>query len=178
MADVLQLDDNLINGRTYTFQFKCANWFCLSDISSTLANDIYANAPDFITSLQVTSPALTSLYNVQFTYEGDGTDVVSDLANSLVAAFQVGSSDAMTFLGAVAAPASAVVVSIANATATIEQGASNAVNKVVTDAAKTATGAVNTTLMGLLPLLAVVVAIILFVLPSFVKSTGVRASVG
>src|SRR5215469_472320 len=92
------LDDNLANGQTYTFQFKCANFFCLSDLSQIIQNDCTAQAPSFLTSLQVTSPSFTALYNVQFTYEGDNSDVVSDVAASIVAAVKAVSNDNITFI--------------------------------------------------------------------------------
>lgn len=177
MPTTLQLDDNLTNGTTYTFQFNCTNWVS-NPSASTVQKDIVANAPDFLTSMQVTSPFTTSLYNVQFTYEGDGSDVVSDLANSIIAAIQVGSNDGMTFVGAVAANAQSIQVSIPNAIASTEQAVKDAASKTANDAVDTATSALNKALAGLIPLLLVVVAIILFVLPSLVKSTGTKVSLG
>lgn len=175
---VIQLDDNLQNGRTYTFQFKCQNWFCLSDLSADLSKDIYENAPDFLTSVQVTSPPTTSLYNVQFTYEGDGSDVVSDVAGSLVAAFKIGSNDDLAFVGGVQTGTADIIVTPSAAAQATEQAATKAVSKVATDVTTAATDAVNAALKGLMPLLIVVVLIVLFVLPSFMKSTGTRVSVG
>lgn len=177
----LQLDDNLVNGQTYTFQFQCQNWFCLTDLSQTLAGDITANAPSFLTSVGVTSPPTTSLYNVQFTYEGDGSDVVSDVAQSLIAAFQSGSGDNLAFIGAVQANAAAITVTasqaVADTGAAVVSGANATVAGVTGVVANAATGVtsaaggvVNTALAGILPLLVVVVLLILFVLPSFTKS--------
>ena len=177
MADIVQLDENLVNGRTYTFQLKCTNWLLLPS-ADKVQQDLVDYAPDFLTSLAVTSPFTMSLYNVQFTYEGDGSDVVSDVAAAMVAACSAGSGDNMTLVGAVAAPASAITVSVSNAAAQAEQATSNAVNKVVGDTVGAATGAVNKALVGLLPLLIVAVALILYVLPSFLKSTGTRVNLG
>lgn len=177
MADVLQLDDNLVNGRTYVFQFDCTNMFWCPKVD-VIQDDIYQYAPDFVQSLGVTSPTLTTLYNVQFTYEGDGSDVVSDLAQSFVGAFLAGSNDNFRFVGAVAATSAYITVTPSNAAGKAEQAVIDAANKVATDVTKTATGTVNTALQGLLPLLIVIVAIVLFVVPSFVKSTGARVSVG
>lgn len=100
----LPLDDNLYNGVTYTFQFQLDNWLFSPD-ETTVLNDIGMNAPDFLTSVIVTfANGLTKYYmNVQFTYEGDGSDVVSDLANSLVAAFKAGSNDNFIFVQAFSA---------------------------------------------------------------------------
>lgn len=180
---VLQLDDNLSNGQTYTFQYACGNWFCFTDLSSTIAGDIVANAPDFLTSLGVTSPSATDLYNVQFTYEGDGSDVVSDVANSIIAAVLAGSNDTITFIGAVAANAAAITVSPSQAVTIVGQatvstansvvaGATSVVSNAATGVTSAAGSVVNTALVGLLPTLIVIVLIILFVLPSLTKSAG------
>lgn len=175
MATVFQLDDNLRNGLTYTFQFKCTNWLVLPSVT-TVQQDIVANAPDFLTSLGVTSPFTTSLYNVQFTYEGDGSDVVSDVANELIAAVQAGSNDGMVLVGAVQASAVDVTVTPLQAAAQVEQTVTSGVKQAATDVTQAvlqpATGAVNTALVGLLPTLIVIVLIILFVLPSLAKSAG------
>lgn len=108
---ILPLDDNLSNGQTYTFTFTLENYIFSPSVSDIL-NDIAAYAPDFMTSVQVTTRSglglLTNYYDVQFTYEGDGSDVVSDLGQSLVAAFKAGSNDNFTFAQAVGAPASAI----------------------------------------------------------------------
>lgn len=106
----MQLDDNLLNGQTYTFVFQLQNLF-FTPSESTLLNDVIANAPDFLTSVQVTHQERFfsgDYFNVQFTYEGDGSDVVSDLGNALVAAFAAGSDDKLTFVQAVGAPATAI----------------------------------------------------------------------
>lgn len=175
---VLELDDNLRNGKTYTFQFKCDNWFCLTDISQRLQDDIYAQAPDFVTSVGVSSPKTTSLYNVQFTYEGDGSDVVSDLANSFIAVFKAVSDDSLIFIGAVQAATADIIVTPSNAASVAEIAVKNATSQVANDAVQTATDAVNKALTGLLPLLIVVVLLILFVVPSFLKSTGTKINLG
>lgn len=178
---VVQLDDNFVNGRTYTFQFKCNNWFCLSNLSNTIANDISVAAPDFLTSVQVTSPSLTSLYNVQFTYEGDGSDVVSDVANAIQAAVQATSNDNLVFVGGVQSSAADIVVTPVVATQAATQAVTNAASTVAMDATKPITDAVNAALKGLTPLLIVVVVLILFVLPSLVGSyskVAPRVSVG
>jgi hypothetical protein len=177
MTDLVQLDDNLVNGRTYTFQFNCTNWLS-NPSAATVQQDIVAGAPDFLTSLAVTSPFTTSLYNVQFTYEGDNSDVVSDVANSIIAAIKAGSNDGMTFVGGVMAAASTITVSLANATAAVGTAVQQAATQVASGTVGVATSAVNTALVELLPLLLVVVAIILFVLPSLAKSTGARVSLG
>jgi hypothetical protein len=182
---IADLDANLKNGHTYTFQFKCDNLFCFSDLSQTIVSDLAMQAPDFVQSVQVKSPtgggwfaATAALYNVQFTYEGDGSDIVSDLANVLIAAVKTASNDNLVFVGAVDAPASDVVVTPSNAASATEKAVVDAASKTANDAVKAATDAVNQALTGLLPLLIVVVLLILFVVPSFVKSTGVKLQAG
>lgn len=123
--DVIQLDDNLVNGRTYTFQLRCTNTFILPR-AGTVQDDLTQQAPDFLQSLQVTSPFTTSLYNVQFTYEGDGSDVVSDVAASMVGACQAVSNDAMEFVGGTASTAHEITVSPSNALKQTEQAAADA----------------------------------------------------
>jgi len=108
--NALQLDDQLVNGKTYTFVYKLQNWIT-SPSDQALQDDLTANAPDFLTSVQVMHQErffTGDYYTVQFTYEGDGSDVVSDLANQLVAVFKVGSNDNFTFVYAINATASAV----------------------------------------------------------------------
>ena len=103
-ANVLQNDDNLSPGITYTFSFKSCNTF-FDGSTATILGDIQASAPDFIGSVSVNySTAFTNLaslwatfLNVTFTYTGDGSDVVSDVANALIACFQSGSNDCFTF---------------------------------------------------------------------------------
>jgi hypothetical protein len=106
----VQLDDNLVNGHTYTFSFALENWITFPS-ESTVMNDLDANAPDFLTSAQVHHQEIVlgkDHYNVQFTYEGDGSDVASDVAGAIVAAVQQGSGDNFTFLSAIDQPLSAV----------------------------------------------------------------------
>jgi hypothetical protein len=183
----LSLDSQLVNGQVYTFQFYGNNWL-LNPSTDTIANDIIANAPDFIVDLVVTTPdfslmlgaipTFSTAYSVQFTYEGDGSDSVNDVANSIVAAVQATSGDSVIFVGAIQAGAGMVAVTPSQIANTVESSATSAVQKVTSDAVGVATGAVNQTLQGLLPLLIVAVALILFVLPSLVKSTGTRISLG
>jgi hypothetical protein len=183
----LQPDDNLSNGQTYTFQLNCTNLILLPS-ASTVQADLVANAPEFLTSLEVTSPFTTSLYNCQFTYEGDGSDVVSDVANSMIAACSVGSNDNMVFQGAVQAPASTITVSPTQAVSMVASTATSAAQAAVTDVGSVAStavqqtgGVVNTAttsaLTSLLPILVVIALIVLFVLPSLAKSTASIGSV-
>lgn len=90
----LQLDDNLVNGQRYTFVFASTNWFSTPN-TGTIQGDITQLAPDFLTSLLV--QFYQGNFYVTFTYEGDGSDVVSDVANSIVAASAAGSGDGLSY---------------------------------------------------------------------------------
>lgn len=175
---ILQLDDTLVNGMTYTFQYKCINtWYC-GDLTNTILNDVIAQAPSFCTSPGVVSPFGLQLYNVQFTYEGDNSDVVSDVANSILAAVKAVSNDDLTFIGAVAATAQSVVVTPIQAAQVTEQTIVSGAKQVVSDTGSVASSVVssvaapvlNSALSAILPILIVVVLVILFVLPSLSKS--------
>lgn len=148
----LPLDDQMVPGATYVFQFKCSDFFCVSDKSQAIQTAILAYGPGYISSLQVVSPtsaggvvfgATTNLYNVQFTYTADGSDVVSDVANELVVAVENGSGNSITFIGAVAATIPEVTVGVAQAASTgagaIGTGIGNVVGNVLGGAAKGAT---------------------------------------
>lgn len=107
-----QLDDNMIPGQTYTFQFQLKNWITMPS-TSTVQQDLFNNAPAFVSSdLQVliasTWNPFDNTYNIQFTYTGDGSDVISDVANAIVAAVSQGSNDNFAFMAAFASPAGAV----------------------------------------------------------------------
>lgn len=182
----VQLDDNLVNGQTYVFQFQLTNRL-LNPSVSTVLNDVVSQAPDFLTSVGVTmTVGLSALfYNVQFTYEGDNTDVVSDVANSLVAAFSAGSNDNFLFLGGTTGsappdvPAGQAVPTPVQAGQAVITGAGTLATTTVQQAGTVATAAtagagaaVQSALGGILPVLAVVVLIILFVLPSLAKTKG------
>jgi hypothetical protein len=173
-VQVSQLDDNLIPGGTYTFQFKSNN-LIWQPSNETLAAEIEANAPSFISSLNITAPPLLSreLYNAQFTYSGDGTDVVSDVAASIIAAAKA-SGDDIVFTGAAQAPTSAVVVNLSTTANVIEQSAASAASKVLTDATAAAGAAVkqasSDTFSAILPWLIGAVVVILVLLPSISKA--------
>jgi hypothetical protein len=186
MAQLCQPDDNLVPGQTYTFQLKSENIIEIV-FATTVSQDITNNAPNFISNLQVTSPFSTSLYDVQFNYTGDGTDVVSDVANSLISAVQQGSGDSFSFVGAVADTAQTIIVSPVNAAGKVTSTVTDAVNtatKSLSDTLNTAvTSATNTASQGVqnlltpvelaVGILAIVVIAIIF---TSGKAGGVSAS--
>lgn len=99
---VNQLDDNLIPGQTYTFTFQQNNYF-LPASQSGIMGDLDAQAPDFVTNYIVGfAPQIghDELVVITFTYGGDGSDVVNDVAQALIAAALAGSSDKLSFVQA------------------------------------------------------------------------------
>lgn len=174
-ATPLQLDDNLVNGRTYTFQFEDDNFFTSG--LSTLTNDLVASAPDFIGSLQLqpVSLGLTKSYmNVQFTYEGDGSDVVSDVANSMSAAFLSESNDSFSFVNAFAASAADAPGTPATqnvpVVSTVIQGVTDTANQIVAGAGQITNTATSSVFSAALPWLIGAVLIVVVVLPVISKS--------
>lgn len=176
MPTLCQPDDNLIPGQTYTFQLKCSNYLILPS-ASTVQQDLNDNAPSFVgNDLQVTSPFSTSLYNCQFTYNGDGTDVVSDVANSLVSACSQGSSDSMVFVGAVADTAQSITVSPTTAAQKAGDAVGQAINSAVQGAAKSAAQAAQNVLSPIEMLLIIVVGAVVLIIFTSGKAGGVSAS--
>lgn len=174
-AALCQPDDNLIPGQTYTFQFKNSNWV-ESFSTDTVTQDIVNNAPGFISDVQVLSPSLTSLYNCQFMYSGDGTDVVADVANEIIAAVKTGSSDSMTFIGAVADTAASISISLSSAAQTVSDTVGNAVNAAVQGAAKSTAQAAQEILSPIEMLVIVAIGLIVLVIFTAGKAGGVSAS--
>jgi hypothetical protein len=175
MATVSQPDDNMIPGQTYTFQLNEGgiSWLAsAADVQSALI----ANAPDFIGDLQVTSPFTTSLYNCQFTYKGDGSDVIADVGAALVAAANQGTGKTFTFQGAVQATAQEVAVTPGNAAAKVGDAISGAVKKATDDASSAAAKAAQNLLTPVeiaVGLLALFIVVIIFTAG---KSGGVNIS--
>ena len=118
MDTVQQLDDNLRSGFTYTFTFVLDNYFTQPSINTILA-DLDTYAPSFLGSVGASWSAglglFTNYLNVTFTYIGDGSDVVSDVAAELIAAFAGGSNDDFTFTQASTGTAGISSVSAATA---------------------------------------------------------------
>lgn len=177
-AVAMALDDNLTNGRTYTLQFEDENW--ITSNVGKLQQDLVDNAPDFLGSLQVqpeTYGLTKSFLNVQFTYEGDGSDVVSDVANAMIAAFE-SSRDTFRFMAAYSSssteapttPESQAVPGLTDVTTgavKVITDTANAAAKGASDVTKTAT---NAAFMAALPWLIGAVLIVVVVLPVVSKS--------
>lgn len=178
-ATPLQLDDNLRNGQTYTFQFEDDNFFTSG--LSTLQNDLVVNAPDFLGSLQLSPVALgltKSYMNVQFTYEGDGSDVVSDVANSMMSAFLTGSNDSFGFSAAYGQPAAYVpptpeaqaIPTVASTASAAVQVVTDTANQVAAGAGQVTNTATSAVFSAALPWLIGAVLIVIVVLPVIAKS--------
>lgn len=93
LGTIVPADANLIPGQTYTFTFTLGNWFSLPS-ESKVVNELASSAPDFISNVSVKESSglspLTNYYDVTFTYTGDGSDVASDVAAAMIAAFSAG----------------------------------------------------------------------------------------
>ena len=176
MPALCQPDDNMVPGQTYTFQLKLANWIAVPS-TGTVQQDLMSNAPSFVgNDLQVTSPTFTSLYNCQFTYNGDGSDVISDVAYLLIAACSSGSNDDFTFVGAVADTAQSITVSLGSAGKAISDSVGDAVSKATQGAAKDVADAAQKVLTPVeiaVGILAVIVVLIIFTAG---KAGGVNVS--
>jgi hypothetical protein len=94
VSTILASDANLVNGQTYTFVFTGP-----SASVASVSQDIAGQAPDFITQVQVTAIAGGG-FNVQFVYEGDGSDVVQDVASAIVGAAIAVNNDQLGFVSA------------------------------------------------------------------------------
>lgn len=94
------LDDNLVPGQTYTFVFKLGNLITLPD-AAAIQNDLQQYGPSYMGSLGVSQSSgfglFTNYYNATFTYQGDGSDVISDVGSELASAVQQGSNDSLVF---------------------------------------------------------------------------------
>lgn len=179
------LNANLVNGTTYTTTFFGNNTF-FNPSNDTVLQDIIAQAPDFLTSVSVITPTLanssgsasflSSVYSVTYTYEGDGSDVLNDVNNAIVAAALSNSNDnlsaGVTYQGPGITGTQVVTSAVVQTTGTVLAGASTVTQQAVNAVLAPASSAVNQSLIGILPVLAVIVLIILFVLPSFTKSAG------
>lgn len=170
-----QPDDNLVPGQTYTFQLKNDNLVWIPS-ANTIQQDLQQNAPTFVSNLQVLSPTLTALYNCQFSYSGDGTDVVTDVANELIQAIKQGSNDSMVFVGAVADTAQSITVDLATAAPKIADTVGNAVNSAITGAAKTTADAAQKLLDPIEILLFIVIGAVVLIIFTAGKAGGVSAS--
>lgn len=179
LAVPLELDANLVSGRTYVFQFADENFFTSG--TAKLQQDLVASAPDFLGSLQVQpiSLGLTQAFlNVQFTYTGDGTDVVTDVANAMSAAFLAGSNDSFTFVAAFpnsateapTTPASQQPPTVGTVASSAVAVVTDTANQVAAGAGTVTNTATSAALKAAAPWLIAAVLIVVVVLPVVAKS--------
>lgn len=163
-------DDNLTPGVTYTFQLSLDNYFTLPR-TQTVQQDLAANAPNFVSNdVQISvSPDVNPLkntFNVQFTYNGDGSDVVSDVATAIVSAIKTGSNDNFTFLQAYPDYAANVAPnSISGALNAVGQNLGNAAGTLLDQATKKTADAAQNLLTPVeiaVGILAFIVVVIIF----------------
>jgi hypothetical protein len=159
---------NLVNGQQYQFSFSGTVQ------PSSLQNDIVQNAPDFLTSLSVIGNGNALV--VEFTYEGDGTDIVSDVAQSIVAA-AAANNDSVTYLAASQATGGTVSQAIAG-TVAAQINASNADQSTLANQANAAAAAADSaSLTSTIVWVIVGVTLFLWLAPKFIAATAPRVSV-
>jgi hypothetical protein len=161
----------MVNGKTYLFVFNGPGV-----TTSNLASDIDAQAPDFITLSSVTALDGGGLA-VQFNYEGDGSDLVQDVASSIIAAALQGNNDSLSF---VSASTQTQLVSQTIAPVIVAQvAASNADQANLAQQANKAAAAADTAqLTSIIVWVGVGIAAFLFLTPKFLAATTPRVSVG
>jgi hypothetical protein len=175
MANLSQPDDNMVPGQTYTFQLNQTGIAWLAS-AADVQNALTANAPNFLSNLQVTSPFTTSLYDCQFTYTGDGSDVVSDVANSIVGAANQGTGKTFVFVGAVPDTASKITISPGNAAAKIGSAVSDAINNAADSTSKAAAKAAQNLLTPVEIAVGILAIIVIAIIFTAGKSGGVNVS--
>lgn len=175
MAMLSQPDDNMIPGQTYTFQLKLNNWLAVPS-THIVQSDLEQQAAGFVADVQVTSPPLTSLYNCQFTYQGDGSDVISDVANMLLAAIKAGSNDDFVFIGAVADTAQSITVTPGTAAQSVVDNVGAAVNSATQGAAKTIADSAQKLLTPIEIAVGILVGLVVLIIFTSGKAGGVTAS--
>jgi hypothetical protein len=172
---VSQPDDNMIPGQTYTFQLNESGFSWLAS-AADVQNALIANAPDFVGDLQVTSPFTTSLYNCQFTYKGDGSDVIADVGASLVTAANQGTGKTFTFQGAVQDTAQSVTVTPGNAASKVGDAISDTIKKAADTASSSAAKAAQNILTPVEIAVGIVAILIIAIIFTAGKSGGVNVS--
>ncbi len=176
---VLQADDNLQGGQTYTFSFTGCNLlsFFVGPSADNILEDLTNHAPTFISSPQVNiASQITSeyVYNITFNYTGDGSDIVSDVANEIIDAANQGSNDCLSFEQATTGTSGIAALSdVSTATTAISTAAGSAVGNVAGGLTQGITSGVTSNL-GMSGWV-VVILVILGVLAYFSAATGIRA---
>jgi hypothetical protein len=170
VTTMLQNDAPLTNGQTYQFVFTGPG----ASVASVTA-DIVGQAPDFLTQVNVTA-ILGGGFQVSFVYEGDGSDLVQDVASSIVGAALAVNNDQ---LGFVSASVQTTVGQILAPTVAKQVAASNADQTVLTNQAIAAAKTQDTaSLTSGLVWIGVGLAVFIVVAPMVLGATTPRVSVG
>jgi hypothetical protein len=174
---LLSNDTNLVNGQTYTFTFNAP-----SVTQANLANDIDSEAPDFMVNTSVV-PLDGGGYNVVFIYEGDGSDVVGDVASAIVSAALQVNNDQVTFVAAsvqtqVGGQPSTVGTALKATVATQVAGSDSDQSALANAAIKSAAAQDSSQLTSIIIWVGVGVALFLFLAPKFLSATTPRVSIG
>ena len=170
VSTTLQNDAPLTNGQTYQFVFTGPG----ASVASVTA-DIVGQAPDFITQVVVTAIPGGG-FSVSFVYEGDGSDLVQDVASSIVGAALAVNNDN---LGFVSASVQTTVGQILAPTVAKQVAQSNADQTVLTNQANAAAKTQDTaSLTSGLVWIAVGLAVFIVVAPMVLGATTPRVSVG
>jgi hypothetical protein len=175
MATVLQPDDNMIPGQTYTFQLNGTGFAWLSS-AADVQNALIAQAPNFVSDIQVTSPFTTTIYNCQFNYTGDGSDVISDVGASLVSAVNQVTGHTFTFQGAVQDTATSITVSPSTAASKVGQAITDATKSAADAASSAAAKAAQNLLTPIEIAVGIVAIIIIAIIFTAGKSGGLNIS--
>jgi hypothetical protein len=169
-STLLANDAALVNGQTYTFTFTGP-----SATVASVSNDIAGQAPDFLTQVSVVSVDGGG-FNVTFTYEGDGSDLVQDVASSIVAAGLAVNNDQ---LGFVSASQTSTVGQLIQPTIAKQVALSATDQSTIANAANAAAKAQDTaSLTSGIVWIAVAVALFIVVAPKILGATTPRVSVG
>jgi hypothetical protein len=170
VSTILTNDAPLVNGQIYTFVF--------SGPSATVASvtaDVVGQAPSFITQVVVTAIAGGG-FQVQFVYEGDGSDLVQDVASAIVGAGLAVSNNQLSF---VSASQQTTVGQILAPVVSTQVAASNQDQTTLANQANAAAKAQDTaSLTSGLVWLAVGLAVFIVVAPMVLGATTPRVSVG
>lgn len=160
----------MVNGRQYQFIFNAPGVS-----TSSFAADIDGQAPDFITLSSVTALDGGGL-NVLFNYEGDGTDLVQDVASAIISAAMQVNGDSVAF---VSASTQTQMVSATIAPVIQSQvAASNADQAQLAQTANAAAKAADTSsLTSTIVWVAIGLGVFLVFAPKFIAATTPKVSV-
>jgi len=83
-GQVAQNNSNMVNGTRYTFVFQYIDLYA-NPSPGAMVSDV--NSLSVVQGFQITQEGSSAYYNITFEYEGDGTDLISDVANAMIGAW-------------------------------------------------------------------------------------------